>query len=159
LGSLLSQHLALYSILFYAMLILTLVIQGLLTRVGARRGAGDLRPDVWQGAFVAGGYQRVVDTALAGLAFRDQVTVSRRGKLTLLGGATPRGPIEWAVCTALRTTTKRRTVLRRLRFDPVMLAVEQQTRSCGLMLGGAARQALPARDRCRITRQPRAVSG
>jgi uncharacterized protein (TIGR04222 family) len=131
-----SQFLVLYSVGFYATLILTFVVQGLLTRVGSRRGVDDLRPDVWQGAFVAGGYRRVVDTAIAALVMRDQVLVSRRGVLTLVGGALPGGPIERAVCAALCGTTSYRTVLRRLRYDPAMLAVEEQARSRGLMLGG-----------------------
>jgi uncharacterized protein (TIGR04222 family) len=78
----------------------------------------------------------VADTAIAALVLRDQVLVSRHGVLTLVGSAPPDGPIERAVCTALRGTTSYRTVLRRLRYDPAMLAVEKQARSRGLMLGG-----------------------
>lgn len=126
----------LYPIGFYAALLLLFVVQGLLTRVGSRRGVDDLRPDVWQGAFVAGGYRRVVDTAIAALAVRDQVLVSPRGELTVVGGAAPDGAFERAVCVALRETTAYRAVLRRLRYDPAMIDVERRARARGLLLGG-----------------------
>lgn len=123
-------------LLFYSTLVIMFVIQGLLVRVGSRRGVDDLGADAWQVAFVAGGYRRVVDTAIAELAMRRQVLVSRRGRLTVATGATPDGPFERAVCVALRGTTSRLTVHRRLRHDPAVLAVDERARSRGLMLHG-----------------------
>ena len=62
--------------------------------------------------------------------------MSRRGRLTVATGATPDGPFEHAVCVALRGTTSRLTVLRRLRHDPAVLAVDERARARGLMLHG-----------------------
>jgi uncharacterized protein (TIGR04222 family) len=123
-------------LLFYSTLVIMFVIQGLVVRVGSRRGVDDLRVDPWQVAFVAGGYRRVVDTAIAELAMRSQVLVSRRGRLTLAAGATPDGPFERAVCVALRGTTSRLTVHRKLRHEPAVLAVDERARARGLMLHG-----------------------
>jgi uncharacterized protein (TIGR04222 family) len=122
-----------YPIWFYSALVAMALVQVMLTRVGSRHGVDDI--DVWQVAFVAGGYRRVVDTALAGLAIRGQLQVSRR--LTLTPGAVPDNPIESAVCLALNGATSRRAVLLRLRNDPAVLAVEAAARSRGLLLDGA----------------------
>jgi len=123
-------------LLFYSTLVIMFVFQGLLARVGSTRGVDDLAADAWQVAFVAGGYRRVVDTAIAELAMRRQVLVSRRGRLAVATGATPDGPFERAVCVALRGTTSRLTVHRRLRRDPAVVAVDEQARWRGLMLHG-----------------------
>jgi uncharacterized protein (TIGR04222 family) len=127
---------ALLPLLFYSTLVIMFVVQGLLVRVGSRRGVDDLRTDAWQVAFVSGGYRRVLDTAIAELAMRSQVLVSRRGRLTVTTGATPDGPFERAVCVSLRGTTSRLTVHRRLRHDPAVQAVDERARSRGLMLHG-----------------------
>lgn len=126
----------LYPIWFYAAWILLYVVQRPLTRVGARRVFDDLRVDMWQAAFVAGGYRRVVETAIAGLALHDQIAVTKHGKVSVAPAANPAGPIERAVCDALRGNPSRRSVLRRMRHDPLVLAVEEGARSRGLMLGG-----------------------
>jgi uncharacterized protein (TIGR04222 family) len=62
--------------------------------------------------------------------------VSKRGRLTVATGATPDGPFEHAVCVALRGTTSRLTVLRRLRHDPAVRAADERARARGLMLHG-----------------------
>lgn len=121
---------------FFAALVIMLVAQGVLNRVGSR-GADDLQVDLWQAAFVADGYRRVVDTAIAKLVMDRQVLVSRRGELTVATGATPNGPVERAVCVALRGTTSRLTLHRRVRYDPAILAVEAQARSRDLFFSGA----------------------
>jgi uncharacterized protein (TIGR04222 family) len=63
--------------------------------------------------------------------------VSKRGRLTVATGATPDGPFEHAVCVALRGTTSRLTVLRRLRHNPAVRAADERARARGLMLHGA----------------------
>jgi uncharacterized protein (TIGR04222 family) len=85
---------------------------------------------------VAGGYRRVADTAIAKLVMDRHVLVSRRGELTVATGATPNGPVEQAVCMALRDTTSRLTLHRRLRHDPAILAVAAQSRSRELFFSG-----------------------
>ena len=123
-------------ILFCVALVTMLVTQGVLNRTGSR-GADDLRVDLWQTAFVAGGYRRVADTAVAHLVLERQVQVSRRGELTVAPGTIPDGPVEQAVCTALRGTTSRLTLHRLLRHDPAILAVEATARSRGLLFAGS----------------------
>jgi uncharacterized protein (TIGR04222 family) len=81
----------LFPIGFCAALVIMLVTQRVLNRVGSPHGVDDLQVDVWQAALVAGGWRRVADTTIAELVMDKQVLVSRRGELTVATGATRTG--------------------------------------------------------------------
>jgi uncharacterized protein (TIGR04222 family) len=132
------QFLAVYAIGFVAVLVLMFVLQAIVARAGGASGA-DGSLDTYQAAYLAGGWRRVVDTAIAGLALRDQVLVSRGGRLTLASGAIGDTAVEAAVCGALAATTSRSSVYRRVRRHPAVLAVERQVRSRGLLLDAGRR--------------------
>lgn len=131
-----SRFLALFPLVFVAALVVMVVVQSAVTRVGSRQSADDVRLDAFQAAYLAGGRRRVVDAAIAGLAMRDRLLVSWRGRLTLVERATADGPVERAVCEAVRGTSSRATVYRRVRNQLAVLAVERQVRSRGLLLAG-----------------------
>ena len=118
-------------------LVIVFVLQAAVARTGSRAAGTDVRLDVYQAAYVAGGPARVVDTAIAGLALRRQILVGRGGRLTATGGATPFGPFETAVCEQLTPTASRGAVVSRLRRHPVIESVGDQVRSHGLMFSGA----------------------
>lgn len=65
-------------------------------------GGSEMPPDVYQVAYFYGGRDRVVETAIAGLVLREQIRVFPSGRLTVVRGATPFGPVEVAVCGELR---------------------------------------------------------
>jgi uncharacterized protein (TIGR04222 family) len=131
------QFLAVYLIGFVAALVLMFVLQAAISRAGAR--GVDVELDVYQAAYLASGWRRVVDTAIAGLALRDQILVARGGRLTLASGAIGDTPVELAVCGALGGTTSRPSVYRRVRRHPAVRSVGEQMRSRGLLLDGARR--------------------
>lgn len=114
------------------------VVQAVLTRNGTRAVGTETPPDVYQVAWLAGGPKRVVETAIAGLVLRERILVARSGRLTVVRGATPFGPVEAAVCQellALRLTVWR--VGCRLRRHRSIEAVADQVRSGGLLLVGS----------------------
>lgn len=127
------QFTGLYIAGFVASVVVVFVVQGVLARIGSRAAGADVRLDVYQAAYVAGGPARVVDTAIAGLALRDQILVARGGRLTAVSGARAFGPVEAAVCQELNPTASRAAVVSRLRRHPVVEAIGDQMRSRGLM--------------------------
>jgi uncharacterized protein (TIGR04222 family) len=129
------EFLALYVVGFLAALAVMLGVHAVLARVGTRARA-DERLDVYQAAYVAGGRRRLVDTAIAALALRDKVLVSRGGRLTPVEGTPPNGPVEAAVGRLLTYPMSRRAMHRKMRNDPAVLAVHHQVRSRGLVLDG-----------------------
>lgn len=128
--------LSLFPVVFVATLVVMAVVHSVLTRVGSRRGMEDVRLGAYQAAYLAGGRRRLVDTAIAGLAMHDQLLVSRRGRLTPVDHATAEGPVELAVCHAVRTSSSRGGVYRRVRDHPAVRAVQEQVRARGLLLAG-----------------------
>ncbi|MFL6144980.1 MAG: TIGR04222 domain-containing membrane protein [Labedaea sp.] len=130
------QFVELYAVGFLAALVLMFVIQALLSRVGARGVGADVRLDVYEAAYLAGGRPRLVDTAIAGMALRDQLLVARDGRLTTVAHPGWTGPIESAVCRAVGQHTSQSAVHRRLRRDPALRAVAEQVRARGLVLAG-----------------------
>ena len=133
------QFTALYIVGYLAAVVLVFVVQAVLTRTGARAGDVETPLDVYQAAYLAGGPNRVVETAIAGLALREQILVARQGRLTAIHGATPFGPVEAAVCQelAMTSTASRARVSSRLRRHPVLEAIAEQVRSRGLVLAPA----------------------
>lgn len=120
---------------YLASLMIVLVVQAVLTRTGTRAAGIETRLDVYQVACLAGGPDRVVETAIAGLVLREQLLVTGSGRLTVVRGAAPFGPVEVAVCqelVALARTVSR--VVSRLRFHRSVEAVVDQVRSRGLLL-------------------------
>jgi uncharacterized protein (TIGR04222 family) len=128
------QFIAVYIAGYIASVVIVFLVQAVLTRTDA--GAAHTVPplDVYQTAYLAGGPLRVVETAIAGLALRDQILVARRGRLTAVQGATPFGPIEAAVCHELTPTASKGRVLSRLRRHPSVESIADQVRSHGLLL-------------------------
>ncbi|HEV8561548.1 MAG TPA: TIGR04222 domain-containing membrane protein [Actinophytocola sp.] len=131
------QFLALYAMGFAGALVVMFVVQALLARVGPRGVGADVRLDVYEAAYLAGGPHRLVDTAVAALALRDKVLVNRRGRLTPVEGATPNDPVEAAVGGVVRQTMSRGAVHRRMRNHPAVLAIDERLRSQGLLLDGS----------------------
>jgi uncharacterized protein (TIGR04222 family) len=125
-----SRFLALFPLVFVVSLVVMGVVPSAVTRFGSRVGADDVRLDAFQAAYLAGGRRRVMDAAIAGLAMSDRLLVSRRGRLSLVEGAVVGGPVELAVCEAVRDTGSRAGVYRRVRHH---LAV----RARGLLLAGS----------------------
>ena len=133
------QFTALYVVGYLAAVVIVFVVQAVLTRTGARAADAGTPLDVYQAAYLAGGPNRVVETAIAGLALREQILVARQGRLTAVHGATPFGPVEAAVCQELTmtSTASRTRVSSRLRHHPVVEAIAEQVRSRGLVLAPA----------------------
>ncbi|HET9141879.1 TIGR04222 domain-containing membrane protein [Actinophytocola sp.] len=127
----------LYDVIFAGSVILMLLVQKVLTRAGSGRGADTAELDVYEAAHLAGGVRRLVDTAIAALAIRGLVHVSRDGRLTVTGDAGGAGPIETAVATELRRNPLRSVVYAMVRNAPAVRAVDRRLRSRGLLLGGS----------------------
>ncbi|HWC82287.1 MAG TPA: TIGR04222 domain-containing membrane protein [Pseudonocardiaceae bacterium] len=126
----------LYIVGYLAAVVVVFVVQALVTRTGARPADTTTPLDVYQAAYLTGGPGRVVQTAIAGLALRQQILVARRGRLTEVHGARPNGPVEAAVCQelALVGTASQTSVVSRLRHHPSVAAVADQVRSRGLLI-------------------------
>jgi uncharacterized protein (TIGR04222 family) len=133
------QFTAVYIAGYVASVVIVLVVQAVLTRTDARAAGSETPLEVYQAAYLAGGPNRVVETAIAGLALRDQILVARRWRLTAVHGATPFGPVEAAVCheLTLTPTASQGRVLSRLRRHPSVEAIADQVRSRGLLLAPA----------------------
>ena len=102
---------------------------GLLDGMNTPRNLTDAQPDrdtpidVYHAAFVAGGTRRMVDVAIAHLALRNQILVSRHGQLTAVQGAQVSGSVETAVYRTLTPTASGAAVYQRLDHDPDIEAV------------------------------------
>jgi len=135
------QFTTLYIVGYLVAVVIVFAVQAVLSGTGARataRAADAQTPlDVYQAAYLAGGPNRVVQTAVAGLALREQILVARQGRLTAVRGAMPFGPVETAVCQELTPTASRARVSSRLRRHPVVEAIGDQVRSRGLLLAGS----------------------
>jgi uncharacterized protein (TIGR04222 family) len=130
------RFLTLFPSVFIASLVVMAVVQSALTRIGSRLGADDVRLDAFQAAYLAGGRRRVVDTAIAGLAMSHRLPVSRRGRLGPAEHVAGDGPVELAVCEAVRGTSSRSAVYWRVRSHDAVRAVEGHVWSRGLLLAG-----------------------
>ena len=103
--------------------------RGLLDGMNTLRNLADTQPDrdtsidVYHAAFVAGGTRRMVDVAIAHLALRNQILVSRHGQLTAVQGAQVSGAVETAVYRTLTPTASGAAVYQRLDHDPDIEAV------------------------------------
>jgi uncharacterized protein (TIGR04222 family) len=126
----------LYVIGFLSTLVVMFGVQAALTRLGSRQGSHDVQLDAYQAAYLAGGHRRLLDTAIAALALRGQILVSRDGKLTMVSDASGHGPVELAVCAALNGTTSRSRVHKQMRRDPAVPAIDERVRSRGRLLDG-----------------------
>ena len=114
------RFLALFPSALLTSLTLMAAVQSAVTRLGSRRGAGDLRLDAFQAAYLAGGRRRVVDATIAGLAMSGRLPVDRRGRgagLTIMPVALS-VPLFWVLFGRSsphhRPTPLGRAVLRRL---------------------------------------------
>jgi hypothetical protein len=98
-------------------------------------GHGEL--DLYQTAYLAGGRDRVVDTALVVLVSDGRVRVSAPGELATVN-LTRRHPVEAAVLDAIGTGGHRSvdTILWRLIDDERLLDVEDRLRRAGLLRRG-----------------------
>jgi uncharacterized protein (TIGR04222 family) len=128
------QFTAVYIAGFIASVVIVFVVQAMLIRTDARTTGAETPLEVYQAAYLAGGPNRVIETAIAGLALREQILVARRGRLTAVRDATPFGPVEAAVCQELTPTASQGRVLSRLRRHPSVEAIADQVRSRGLLL-------------------------
>jgi uncharacterized protein (TIGR04222 family) len=130
------QFTGLYIALFVAAIVLVFVMQLVLTRADRRSADTGIPLDTYQIAYLSGGPSRVLETAIAGLALRDQILVARRGKLTAVHGASPNGPVEAAVYHELTMTdtAPQGRILHRLRHHAAVEAIRDQVRSLGLLL-------------------------
>jgi uncharacterized protein (TIGR04222 family) len=130
------QFLVVYGVAFVASMVFALVVRLLVSRIGSRaagRGAGEL--SVLQAACLAGGWLRVLDTTIAGLAMWGALHVGRRGQLAAVPGAPLVEPIEPMVWPLAQFPCTRQRVQKRLRSVPVRRAVERDLLDRGLLLG------------------------
>lgn len=130
------QFTILYFVGYIGAMMVVFAVHALLTRTDVRAADTGTPLDVDEVAYLTGGPNRVVETAIAGLALREQILVARQGRLTAVRDATPFGPVEAAVCHELaRASTASKTrVLFRMRGHPSVEAIGDQARSRGLLL-------------------------
>ena len=90
--------------------------------------------DLYDGAFLAGGPARVVDTAVVALVRAGRIRIASPGRLAT-ADLTRRHPVEAAVLDAVGPTGHRSvdTVRWRLADDDRLLAISRRLRSAGLI--------------------------
>lgn len=71
-----------YLVGFPLSLVIVLVLQAMVSRIGSRRAGGEARLDIYEAAYVAGGPSRVLNTAVAGLALSGRILVASGGNVT-----------------------------------------------------------------------------
>jgi uncharacterized protein (TIGR04222 family) len=107
-----------YLVGFPLSLVIVLVLQAMVSRIGSRRAGGEARLDIYEAAYVAGGPSRVLNTAVAGLALSGRILVASGGNVTVIRAGAPADPIEAAVWRFLRPSAFRMIVNQRARRDP-----------------------------------------
>jgi uncharacterized membrane protein YgcG len=102
--------------------------------------------DVYQVAYLAGGADRAVETALVALTETGRVRVQRSGALTVVQSR-PQHEVEAAVLEAIGPGAGRSTasVRWRARQDPRVMALPRRLRLDGLLAGGVLARALSRR--------------
>ena len=128
--------------LYIVLLVVALIVRGIVSGVARQRAArvADVPagppPTVYQLAYLAGGPDRAVDTAIAALVERGQLRVNSYKQLSQ-AGPLPAEPLERAVAETaqLKTTAMVRSQVRR---SPVMQALENGLEQRGLLVPAAA---------------------
>ncbi|WP_208103633.1 TIGR04222 domain-containing membrane protein [Mycolicibacterium sp. CBMA 226] len=130
------QFLAVYFVTYVLALALMYVVRAMVTR--AETDAADERPllDPYETAYLAGGPGRTVSAAIANLALRDQLLVSRGGTLTVAAGAEPLDEVDAAVAHGLSVTRRRKAAVKQLCKHPRIVAIGDQLRGRGLLVDG-----------------------
>ena len=138
------QFLGVYLVTYVLAVALMYIIRATLT--GAETDVAEPRPllDPYETAYLAGGPGRTVSTAIASLALSDRLLVSRRGTLTVAAGTTLLDGVDAVVAQGVSVKHRRKAAVRRLRKHPLIVAIGDQLRAQGLLLGGTRTAVLRA---------------
>jgi uncharacterized protein (TIGR04222 family) len=138
-----SQFLVVYGLLFAMCVGYVLAARRAATAEAERQAAAERPLDPYEAAYLAGGAQRVVDTAVMSLASAGRVRVSRDGTLDVVTEESDH-EVEAAVAASIAAHPRCRIgqVRERVQPDRRVVAVRDRLRDAGLLTGPETRRAM-----------------